>query len=398
VPFLVTTAVLMFLTKLGARRQIKFALGTSVMLSNVNRLSGTRAERIEHPDTLEYLMKRLGPEELSNFRLAMARRLIRMKCLDRWRLFGRFLVVIDATGHLTFAKRHCEHCLTQKHEDGTVYYHMILEAKLVTDAGLVISLATEFIENTDPDATKQDCELKAFHRLAAKLKSAFPQMRICLLMDSLYMAEPVIRTCREMRWDWITTFKEGSMPERFAEATALMEMSPENRRVLRQGETRQEYRWVNALDIGKETANVLECVETKPSGEVTTFVWAASIELERDNVTRVANRGGRLRWKIENEGFNEQKNGGYELEHAYSRNETAAKNYYILLQIAHLIEQVVRMGSLLVRTLGRTARAIFGGVRKFAEYLRESLRVRAIPADAFDPDAAARIQIRFDTS
>ena len=97
----------------------------------------------------------------------------------------------------------------------TVYYHMVLEAKLVTEAGLVISLATEFIpggvsrrtlvgresarENADPEATKQDCELGAFYRLAAKLKTAFPQTRICLLLDSLYMAEPVIRTCRENR-------------------------------------------------------------------------------------------------------------------------------------------------------------------------------------------------------
>ncbi|RLC74380.1 MAG: hypothetical protein DRJ03_17950 [Chloroflexi bacterium] len=33
----------------------------------------------------------------------------------------------------------------------------------------------------------------------------------------------------------------------------------------------------------------------------------------------LANEGGRLRWKIENEGFNVQKNGGYGLEHAYTR-------------------------------------------------------------------------------
>ena len=188
------------------------------------------------------------------------------------------------------------------------------------------------------------------------------------------------------------------MPERFTEAMALIELSPENRRVLHRGDARQAYRWVNALDIGEETANVLECVETRPSGEVTRFVWATSLELDRENVAKVANKGGRLRWKIENEGFNEQKNGGYELEHAYSTNETAAKNYYILLQIAQLIEQLVRMGSLLARELGAGVRALFGGVRKFAEYLRESLRIFVIPGDAFDPDAAARIQIRFDTS
>ena len=50
-----------------------------------------------------------------------------------------------------------------------------------------------------------------------------------------------------------------------------------------------------------------------------------------------------------------------------------------------------------MREVGSGVRALFGGVRKLAEYLRESLRVCVIPADAFDP-AGERIQIRFDTS
>ena len=56
--------------------------------------------------------------------------------------------------------------------------------------------------------------------------------------------------------------------------------------------------------------------------------------------------GGRLRWKIENEGFNVQKNGGYGLEHAYTRNATASKVFYYLLQVAHIIAQLIEHGSL----------------------------------------------------
>ena len=49
---------------------------------------------------------------------------------------------------------------------------------------------------------------------------------------------------------------------------------------------------------------------------------------------------GRLRWKIENEGFNTQKNHGYALQHKYARvSWRAAKNYYQCLQIGHLINQ-----------------------------------------------------------
>ncbi len=51
---------------------------------------------------------------------------------------------------------------------------------------------------------------------------------------------------------------------------------------------------------------------------------------------------GRLRWKIENEGFNTQKNHGYALQHKYARiSWRAAKNYYQCLQIGHLINQLM---------------------------------------------------------
>ena len=59
--------------------------------------------------------------------------------------------------------------------------------------------------------------------------------------------------------------------------------------------------------------------------------------------------GGRCRWKIENQGFNIQKNAGYGLEHIFSHNTNAQKNFYLLLQIAHIINQLVEHGSLLAK-------------------------------------------------
>ena len=65
---------------------------------------------------------------------------------------------------------------------------------------------------------------------------------------------------------------------------------------------------------------------------------------------------GRLRWKIENEGFNTQKNLGYNLQHKYSRcSWKAGKNYYQCLQIAHLINQLVELSEQAKRLLlGKT--------------------------------------------
>ena len=39
---------------------------------------------------------------------------------------------------------------------------------------------TEFIENAQEGEGRQDCELKAFCRLAHKLKQRFPRLLLCL--------------------------------------------------------------------------------------------------------------------------------------------------------------------------------------------------------------------------
>ena len=106
----------------------------------------------------------------------------------------------------------------------------------------------------------------------------------------------------------------------------------------------------------------------------------------------MANRGGRCRWKSENEGFNNQKNGGFNLEHAYST--THYKNWYICLQIAHMILQLLERGSL----LSAPCRKLFGSIRNLTARLVESIRNHVIPPEALDPQAAASIQIRINSS
>ena len=53
---------------------------------------------------------------------------------------------------------------------------------------------------------------------------------------------------------------------------------------------------------------------------------------------------GRLRWKFENEGFDQQKNHGYDICHKYCRNAyRGMKNFYQCCQIAHMINQLVEL-------------------------------------------------------
>jgi len=391
---LVWAGILLFLFRLGARRRLRFDLSSPAGIANLNRLAGTDLKAIPHPDTLLYLLRRLPPDDLGLVRSEMMETLLRSRALESFRLRGRlYTIAADGTGMLVFHERHCEHCLTQEHHGRTIYYHNVLEMKLVTPNGLALSIATEFIENTD-GTTKQDCELAAFYRLIPKLRKRFPMLPICLLLDGLYLNQNVLSLLAKHRLDYIITFKEGSLPTAYSEFQALHQLTPNQTLHRQTGAVEQAFRWLNGLVHEAIPFNAFECVETVPGKKPTTFFWATSLTVTEKNVVELSQNGGRCRWKIENEGFNTQKNGGYNLTHAYSENETAAKNFYLLLQIAHLLAQLVEKSRLFPRPVA----VLFGSSRAFARRLLEAFRNVALTAERLHDILTAGYQVRFDTS
>lgn len=396
--FLTWMGLLLFALKLGSRRQVRFELDSPEALENLNRLSGCQQEALAHSDTLDHFLGHVPPAAMERLRRWMVQRLIRMKLLEDARLEGHYLVVLDGTGQLFFRQRHCAHCLEKTVNDKTQYYHHVLEAKLVTPEGLAISIGSEFIENSDPTATKQDCELKAFYRLAERLKKDYPQLQMCLCMDGLYAKGPVFEICQNNGWKYLITFKEGSLPAVWKEYQTLRDLCPHNRKSRRTAQgLQQTFAWVENLEYVDDRGrrhkfNAFQCQEQDGSKKQF-FAWLTNFAIHADNVAALGNRGGRCRWKIENEGFNIQKNGGFNLEHAYGLGPQQIKNWYILLQIAHLITQLLERGSL----LGGDCKRLFGSLRNLARRLAESLRNHLIPLDALDVLAASSIQIRLDS-
>lgn len=397
--FLLLMGLMPFLLKLGARRQVGFELDSPEALANLNLLSGCNQEALAHPDTLNHFLGHVPPPAMERLRHQFAQRLLRMKVLDTGRLLGFCLVALDGTGQFYFRQRHCPHCLTRTVDGHSQYYHHVLEAKLVTPDGLAISIGHEFIENTDPKATKQDCELKAFARLAGRLKQDYPQLHMCLLLDGLYANGTVLQACQDYDWKFLITFKPGSMPGVWQEYRSLRRLCHQNRKALPQaGGLRQSFAWVEGLEHTDDQKrrhrfNVLQCLE-QDGQRRRLFAWLTNFDITADNVAELANRGGRCRWKIENQGFNIQKNGGFNLEHAYSLGDNQIKNFYVLLQIAHMILQLMERGSL----LGANCKRLFGSLRNLARRLAESIRNRLIPTPALDAAVAATIQIRLNTS
>jgi hypothetical protein len=401
------TGVLMYLCHLGARRQIKHKFReNSRSQAKIEALFGV--EEVPHGDTLNYGFKNLAVAEVQELVCGAVAQLIRKKVLYRWRLLGKYyLVVIDGTGVLTFKERHCEHCLTMKLKNGeTLYYHPVLEAKLVTSNGFAFSLMTEFIENSDPEATKQDCELKAFYRLAKRLKARFPRLPICLLLDGIYAGGPTFEICDKYGWQYFITLQDDDLVSVQREFEGLHSLVPENTKEVQFGPkkaVKQNYRWVNQIEYidsrkKEHQVSVLECVEKKrdSDGQLTRskFKWLTNFIVTPIWVEVLANEGARLRWKIENEGFNSQKNGGYELEHAYSEDETAGKVFYLLMQIAHLIFQLMALGSLFRKAFPKGV----GSLQNIAFRLLEAWRNLRLSSQGFVSLYGGRYQIRFDSS
>ncbi|MCB0412197.1 MAG: hypothetical protein KDD22_06695, partial [Bdellovibrionales bacterium] len=73
------------------------------------------------------------------------------------------------------------------------------------------------------------------------------------------------------------------------------------------------------------------------------FSWVTDFELTNDNVMKIM-RGGRARWKIENETFNTLKNQGYEFEHNFGHGyKNLSNNFAHLMMIAFLFDQMQEM-------------------------------------------------------
>lgn len=316
---------------------------------------------LPHPDTIDEVLRVLLPEQIEEIKAYLVSKLFEQKMLRKFRLLGKYyFVAIDATGTHTFDHKHCEHCLKKTSKNGvTTWFHYVLEAKLVTSTGLAISLASEFIENLPGrDFQKQDCEQKAFARLAAKIKKYFPRLPICILADGLYPNKNVFSICRQYNWGFIITLKDGNL-KTFQKEVELLKGTQKEREICRANKTTYtelKYKYLNDIEYEGHNYSWVWCEEKTThlsckKQETKRFVYITNMAQTPETVVNTAD-GGRLRWKIENQGFNAQKNLGYELEHKLSRvSYVALQNYYQLLQIAHMINQFVEKDSAVVRLM-----------------------------------------------
>ena len=346
---LLMAVICMFLFKRGSRNSMDNTMGKGMCAKNLEQIFDCALPDL---DTSDKLLRKLAPEELEDIKQKLVSRLIMRKVLNKFRLLGLYYVVaIDGTGVQSFKKEPYPECPYKTSKNGVrTWTASVLEAKIVCNNGFSISIATEWLKNpTDKEFNKQDCELKAFVRLAEKLKKTYPRLPIIIAADGLYPNQTAFDICRKNNWRFIFTFKDGNLKSIWEEIASLKKIGGKVEKKEYKADSSyrivEDYTFINDLEYKKYILNVVETVISKKhknndSHKDEYFAHITDISISENNCSLISHIG-RLRWKIENEGFNEQKNGGYKLKHKYSRTSfNASQNYYQCLQIAHMINQL----------------------------------------------------------
>ena len=347
---LVMAVIAMFLFKRGSRNH---ADNTAGKLNYSKNIEAVFKMKLPDLDTADKLMKNLDPQELEDIKSQLVAILISRKVLHKFRLFGLYYnVTVDGTGVHSYNYEPYPECPYKEYKSGKkVWTTYVLEAKIVCFNGFSLSIATEWVKNpADKEFDKQDCELKAFIRLAKKIKKLYPRLPVCITADGLYPNNTVFDICKKNNWKYIITLKDGNLKTVWEEIELLRPIKSGSiksniAKIIAGMRVMEEYTGFQNIDYKKHKLNIVEAVIEKVSlknkqTEREQFVHVTNFKIKQEELKEISYEG-RRRWKIENEGFNEQKNTDYNLKHKYSRTSfIATQNYYQCLQIAHLINQL----------------------------------------------------------
>ena len=349
---LMVYGILLFVYQTGSRREANKKISKPIFWSNVKAMF-PEFDSMPHADTLARLLERINVEEIQECLVELLQDLIRRKKFRNHLINKRYLTAVDGTQKF-FRSYPWEPEALKRHVGGEAripqYYVYALDSVLILDNGIVLPVLTEILENKDwiEGESKQDCERKAFKRLAKKLYKIFGKGKVTLVADGLYACGPVIKKCREYQWDYMIVLKEDGMSDVWKEATGLMRLEPSNCLQVNWGGRQQDYQWANEIEYEHgvktritEILNVVICHETwienhtrsskTEERKATRYAWISSKPITKKNVFTRCTKMARYRWKIENN-FLIEKHEGYNFEHCYSYD-----CFHYLMKVGHFL-------------------------------------------------------------
>jgi hypothetical protein len=327
----------------------------------------------------------MSPEALRPLFKSVFRQLQRGKALEPMAFMDDYyLVALDGTGYFASKTIHCASCLHKVHRNGSsTYYHQMLGAAIIhPDVREVIPLMPEPIVKQD-GREKNDCERNAAKRFIGKLRQDHPHLKFIITEDSLSSNAPHIETLHDYGCHYILGVKEGDHAYLFNQVQAAQQAGrvTEYERHDRAAGVVHRFRFVNDVPLNASRADVqVNFIEYWEIGQdqVQHFSWVTDLRVSMRNVYQLM-RGGRARWKIENETFNTLKNQGYNFEHNYGHGEqNLSVVFATMLLLAFLVDQTQQLCCALFRAVWTklgSKRLLWERLRAlFYDYRLESMR------------------------
>ena len=315
---------------------------------NLQRVYGI--EQVPCDSRMREILDPVDPESLRPLFKQIFGALQRGKALEEMVFIeGHYLVALDGTGYFSSQEIHCESCLERHHRNGTTTYshHMVGAVLIHPDQREVIPLMPEPIIKQD-GTEKNDCERNAAKRLIAKLRQDHPHLKLIVTEDSLSSNAPHIRTLHDHNLHYILGVKEGDHGYLFEQVAAAEQAGRLTYYERNDTETglRHRFRFVRDLPLNEANldvrVNFLECWEWD-GDKVQHFSWVTDLRVNKGTVYQIM-RGGRARWRIENETFNTLKNQGYHFEHNFGHGyQHLSVVFAVLMMLAFFVDQVQQL-------------------------------------------------------
>jgi len=308
-----------------------------------------RIENVPSDTQMREILDPLDPDQLRPLFQAAFRNVQRAGALPSYTFHqGAYLLSLDGTEYDSSKKVHCPSCLQRRHANGQItYYHQMVGAVLVhPDQRQVIPLAPEPIIKQDGQ-TKNDCERNASKRLLEKIREEHPHLKLIVVEDGLASNAPHIRLLRKLRMNFILGCKPDDHQHLMEQ---VVQASPEDRLTTLHWHDSQrdvwcEIQYVHHLVLNQSNpdvlVNFLRYRESNAAGDcVARFSWVTDLTITEENALHLV-RGGRARWKVENETFNTLKNQGYQFEHNFGHgDENLSVMFAMLMMLAFLVDQI----------------------------------------------------------
>ncbi len=315
---------------------------------NLKRVYGI--EQVPTDTNLRTMLDSIDPESIRPTYKEVFRKLQRSKALEEFTfLDDYYLISIDGTGYFSSQKVHCKHCMAKTSRDGkTTYYHQFLGAAIVhPDKREVIPLPPEIIQKQDGDS-KNDCERNAAKRFLQKFRKDHPKLKVVVVEDALSSNAPHIEKLKSHDCRFILGVKPDDHKFLFHEVAKLKEDGKVTEMKIEEGDITHVFSFYNDLPLNESNQDVrinfLEYWEVNnKTNKKQHFTYVTDFFITSENVFLLM-RGGRARWKIENETFNTLKNQGYHFEHNFGHGLQHLSNTFAsLMMLAFLVDQTLQI-------------------------------------------------------